>query len=461
MNRRSLVFQLAAWHTLLLCGMYLLAGAGGYLVLKQTLRSSISDGNLRRIVQIEAILRDTPAGTGAAPIAALVETRLAPESNSRFVRIVRFPGELVFLSGPPSNQSFDPARLAAGAAESAAQSQRVLIDSRDVGTTSGSYHIEVGGSLASMDEVLWHMRRLLGTLLPVLLGLAAAVGYLLVVRALRSVEQMTQTAEQISLQNLTLRLPVVHSGDALEHLAVALNKMLARLSEAVQTSRRFVADASHELRTPLTIIKGELQMMVGEAHWNEGDVRDRLGGVLEEVARLEHLVAGLLAISRLDAGHMAASWSDVDLEKLVETTAEQMRLMAEERGVDLDLTRLGATQVRGDASQLKQVVVNLLDNAIRFTPRGGRVSVATSGHGDGGLLEVADTGIGIPPEALPHVFERFFRVDEARSRDEGGGGLGLSIVKSICTLHGAQVTVRSEPGRGSTFRITFPRRGKS
>jgi signal transduction histidine kinase len=260
----------------------------------------------------------------------------------------------------------------------------------------------------------------------------------------------------MSVQNLEARLPVVPTGDALQRLSLSLNHLLSRLRDSVRSSRRFLADASHELRTPLTVIKGELQEIVASDTVGRA-LRERIGSVLEEVARLEHLVSGLLVLSRLDAGDAKREWYDVDLTALGASTAEQMRLMAEDRGIRLQLPGLEPLVVRGDRGRLKQVIVNLLDNAIRFTPRGGTVSVRTYAGEHDLVLEVHDTGVGIPEAALPHLFERFYRVDEARSRDEGGAGLGLSIAQSICTAHGASIEVESELGIGSRFRLRFPR----
>jgi signal transduction histidine kinase len=163
-----------------------------------------------------------------------------------------------------------------------------------------------------------------------------------------------------------------------------------------------------------------------------------------------------LLLSRLDTGDAQREWIDVNLTELAAATAEQMRLIAEDRGVQLQAAALTPVNVRGDRGRLKQVIVNLLDNAIKFTPRGGTVSLH-SRHSDGfGILEIRDTGIGIPDAALAHIFDRFYRVDEARSREDGGTGLGLSIVRSICTAHGAGIEVESPPERGSCFRLKFP-----
>jgi heavy metal sensor kinase len=469
MNHRSLAFRLGAWYTLLLGGAFVLLGLATFYGLQQYLRANLRDSLSRRSTQVEQILIQAPADVSAAAIARDINTRVAPEFNNRFVRVTRIPGALVYRSGAPADRTFDPAavsstlalRRAAGKATPATAlvaDQHMMIRTTPVKAPSGDYLVELGVSTQSMNEGLERLLVLLALLLPVLIVCAAGGGYWLVSRALRPVDQLSQTAEQMSLQNLTLRLPVAPSGDALERLAISLNNMLGRLRDSVQTSRRFLADASHELRTPLTVIKGELQELTHETHLTQAQVRERAGSVLEEVARLENLVSGLLAVSRLDAGETQCHWVNVDLAELALSTAEQMRLIAEDRGIEIDLSALRTAIVRGDRARFKQIIVNLLDNAIRFTPRGGRVALRTAAADDGGgVLEISDTGIGIPAASIAHVFDRFYRVDAARSREDGGAGLGLSIVKSICTAHGAEIEVQSLVNKGSCFRVKFPR----
>jgi heavy metal sensor kinase len=466
MNHRSLAFRLGAWYTLLLSATFTLVGTGTFYGLEHYLRSNLRESVSRRSTQVEQILLQAPADAPNSTIAREIETRIAPEFNNRFVRVTREPATLIYRSGPPANQSFDPSLVSAAPPASGTGTaspvtaivgdQHLMIRATPVNTISGNYLVELGVSIDPIDAVLNRLLDLLAVLLPVLIVCAAGGGYWLVNWALRPVDRLSQTAEQMSLQNLTLRLPVVPSGDALERLSNSLNTMLGRLRDSVQTSRRFLADASHELRTPLTVIKGELQELTGESTLTKRDLRERVGSVLEEVARLEHLVTGLLVLSRLDAGEPQRDWADVDLAELVSSTAEQMRLMADDRGIEIELSALRKALVRGDRARLKQIIVNLLDNAIRFTKRGGTVWLRTAADDMRSVLEVSDTGIGIPPAAIPHVFDRFFRVDEARSRDDGGAGLGLSIVKSICSVHGAEIEVESRVEAGSCFRVTFP-----
>lgn len=466
MNPRSLAFRLGAWYTLLVTVIFVLVATTTFYGLQHYLRSSLRDSLSRRSLQVEQIVREVPAESLDYTIAAEIETRVAPEFNNRFVRVTRVPGSIIYRSGPPADRSFDPlavgspniGAVSANVSETATfNKQHLMVRATMVSNNSATYVVELGASTVSMEEVLDRLLDFTALLLPILIVCAAAGGYWLVSWALRPVDRLSQTAEQMSLQNLTLRIPVSPTGDALERLSISLNNMLGRLRDSVQTSRRFLADASHELRTPLTVIKGELQGLTHESKLSKNDIRERVGSVLEEVGRLEHLVSGLLVLARLDAGETKLIWLEVDLAELSQSTAEQMRLMAEDRGIEIDQSDLQKAVILGDRSRLKQVIVNLLDNAIRFTPAGGMVWLRTETNEEGSLLQIADTGIGIPAAAIPHVFDRFYRVDQARSRDEGGAGLGLSIVKSICVAHGAEISLESDGARGSSFRIWFPR----
>jgi heavy metal sensor kinase len=467
MNHRSLAFRLGAWYTLLLSGVFVLVGTGVFFGLQHYLRANLRDTLSRRSAQVEQILLQAPAEAANATIDREINTRVAPEFNNRFVRVTRLPATLIYRSRMPADRSFDPSAVNASLTNARTPvttivpDQHLMVRVTPISALSGDYRVELGVSTAPLEEVLGGLLDLLALLLPVLIVCAAGGGYWLVSWALRPVDRLSQTAEQMSLQNLGLRLPILPSGDALERLSISFNTMLGRLRDSVQTSRRFLADASHELRTPLTVIKGELEEITRESRLTETDLRERIGSVLEEVGRLEHLVSGLLVLSRLDAGETQSTWVDVDLAQIALNTAEQMQLMAEDRGVEIDVSEVQNTVIQGDRARLKQIIVNLLDNAIRFTLRGGTVSLRTAANNAGSVLEVADTGIGIPPGAIPHVFDRFFRVDEARSREDGGAGLGLAIVKSICLAHGAEIEVESRPECGSCFRVTFPRRSRT
>jgi len=465
MNTRSLKFQLLGWYALLLASGFGLLGVATYVALERSLTGAVMDSQLRRARQLVPLLLEQRQPLGDQRLGEEIEARYAPDRNDRFVRISREDGSVLYLSAPPIDQSFDPASLPPPAWPSAAESSRkapllggrqMLLTSHKVQAPEGmKYLIETGAPMDDVQADMRHWLTFLGVGLPVEMALALGGGYVLVKRALGPVDRIAASAERISSSNLSERLPVPQTGDELERLSVALNHMIQRLEEALQYSRRFVADASHELRTPLTILRGEIESFVQDPRLT-ADRREQLGSVLEEVEHLTHIVEGLFAMSRLDAGEAQSEWVRFDLAQLAAATADQMALLAEDKKIRLSCVANGGVWVEGDRSRLKQVVVNLLDNAIKYTPPEGAVSLAVKAVDGHAVLEVQDTGIGIPAEALPRIFERFFRVDRARSREQGGAGLGLSIVKSICAAHYGRVEATSTPDKGSHFRVELP-----
>ena len=464
MNARSLKFRLMVWYAGLLTGSLLLLGGVTYMLLQRFLVSALSDSQVRRGGQIAELISEELSRSGEPGLGSEIEARFEPGSNSRFVRVLRRDGTELYRSSAPKDHSFEPAAipLPAWPPGAAAERQvalgggrRMLLTTRiALASGGGRYLIETGAPMdtvqASLRQWLWFL--LLG--LPAVGLVAIGGGYALVKKALWPVDQIAASAERISSQNLCERLPVTQTGDELERLTVALNRMIDRLDQAFQYSRRFMADASHELRTPLTVLRGELENIVAES--GVPAERERLGSALEELVRLSGIVEGLFAISRLDAGEAAAEWMKFDLTQLAASTADQMELLTEDKSLHITCTGTKGVWVEGDRARIKQVVVNLLDNAIKYTLEGGSVDLTVHTRNGHALLEVADNGVGIPPEALPRVFDRFFRVDKARSRQLGGAGLGLSIVKSICAAHHGRVEATSAPGKGSLFRVELP-----
>jgi signal transduction histidine kinase len=234
--------------------------------------------------------------------------------------------------------------------------------------------------------------------------------------------------------------------------------MIGRLDDALMNSKRFVADASHDLRTPLTILQGELESLAEDTGLT-AEVRDRAGSMLEEVVHLGKIVEQLFTLSRLDAGEGQSGWTCFDLGELAKTTAEQMSLLAEDKGISIACDIGQKAPVKANQVRFKQVVVNLLDNAIKYTPAQGAIQLRVATVNGHATLEVQDNGIGIAPENLPHIFERFYRVDATRSANADSAGLGLAIVKSICAAHGGQVLVESTENQGSKFEVELPLAG--
>ena len=323
-------------------------------------------------------------------------------------------------------------------------------------TTDGNrFLVESGAPYHQIEVVLHGLLLTFAIYMPFVVFLAVVGGYWLMRRSLAPVDEITKRAEGITSTNLSERLPVIRTGDELERLSISLNRMIERLDATFQHINRFSADASHELRTPLTILQLELES-IAQDHRRDAALGDQIGSALEETHRMSRIVESLLAISRLDAGEVKMDKTRLDLGDLAASTADEMRLLAEEKSIRLRTHVAVSVQVEGDRTRLQQVIVNLIDNAIKYTQEGGTVEFRVGQEGNTAVLEVSDDGPGIPVHALPHVFERFYRADKARSRASGGAGLGLSIVKAICAAHNAEVKVSSQEGRGSCFRVELP-----
>jgi heavy metal sensor kinase len=465
MNTRSIRFRLVVWYAGVLTAVFVLLGSLMYAGLKMHLEKSLAGDQIRRARQIADTLLANVGKTGEAHVVSEINSWFAPEINDRFIRITRDDGTVMYLSTSPKDLRLDWGGVAAyrgdhrqnsWRTETMPDNRRLLIASVPCQSGNGKrFLVEVGASLEPMEAVLQRLIILLATSLAVMVLVATGGGYFLIRRALAPVERIASSAEQITLHNLRERLPIAQTGDELQRLSISLNHMIARLDEAFQHNRRFIADASHELRTPLTIMRGELESIVDQTN-QAPEVQRTAASILEEVERLARIVDGLFAVSRLDAGEAQKECVQFDLADLAASTADQMCLLAEDKGISISTGGSREVVIEGDRARMKQVVVNLLDNAIKYTQPGGKIGISVKAGGGKAVLEVEDNGLGIPAEARPHIFERFFRVDKARSREMGGAGLGLSIVKSICTAHGGRVDFTSVEGKGSKFRVELP-----
>lgn len=288
-----------------------------------------------------------------------------------------------------------------------------------------------------------------------LLVIGLAGGWLLASRAMRPIGVISATASRIAGGDLSQRIPAAQTEDELAELASVLNSTFERLEESFQRQTRFTADASHELRTPVTVMLSQLQMSLARER-SAAEYRETLLACQRAAQRMRKLAESLLALTRLEAGEERIRQDRFELSQVAEECVELVRARADERGVAL-CCDLDPAECTGDADRVAQVVTNLLDNAIRYTPKGGEVRVATARNGRGAKLIVSDNGEGIAAESLPHVFERFFRADKARAVNNGGGaGLGLAICQAIVQAHGGSIGVKSELGKGSEFTVTLP-----
>src|SRR5262245_53361700 len=469
MNTRSIQFRLIAWYAGLLALLLLLFCASTYLGLRHYLNQTLNESLGRQAQQIgDSFLVDVATG-GEGYVISEINEHYAPELNNRFVRLTRADGSALYVSGKPKESSFDPSAVPAVGApvgrdyvrEAHVPGGVLLIYTHPFTERTGQrLLIEVGAPYEQVEVVLYGLLLALALGLPLTVIVAISGGGLLMRQAVNPADGIARGAEQITSRNLSQRLPITRTGDELERLSAALNRMIERLEESFLYVSRFTADASHELRTPLTILRGELEAASGQPDVAP-DLRETIGSALEETERLSRIVESLMAISRLDAGEARMEYDPLDLAELAASTTEQMRLLAEDKEIALRCESEELVNIEGDRARLKQVIVNLVDNAIKYTPAGGLVGVNVGGWNGRDVLEVSDNGVGIPPEALPHIFERFYRADKARSRQMGGAGLGLSIVKAIVTAHGGQVRVESVEGKGSRFLVELPVAGEA
>ena len=313
----------------------------------------------------------------------------------------------------------------------------------------------------SIIQQLKVVRQALWFMLPPLLALAGLGGYLLTRRGLAPLGAMVEQSRKITGESLNTRLEVGHAAEELSALAVSFNELLSRLDQSFDSMRRFVQDASHEIRTPLAVIRGEADVSLANDR-SAGEYKESLTIIQEESRRLSRLVEDLLNLARADAGRVQVQLQQLYINELLADCCRSLQPLAAARKIQLLCHAAEDVALKGDEELLRRMISNLIDNAIRYTPAGGKVSAAIETCGPEVRVLVSDTGVGIAPEAAGHVFERFYRVDQARSRHKpetisGGFGLGLSIVKWIAEAHHAAVELSSQPGAGSTFTVRLPR----
>lgn len=384
------------------------------------------------------------------------------DGTQRFLEIVGPEGRLGYSSKRPKSRRVRPPILRPGETSRIRSIRlpdglRVRRLSRIVVRGGRRYTVHLAHSEKRLWETLNTLLLILSILLPMTLAAAALGGWALARKALQPVQDMTALARQIRAKDLSVRIPVENPDDELGQLAAVLNKMLTRLSAAFENLKRFTSDASHELRTPLATLKTLGEVSLGGDDTADGH-RETLVSMLAETNRMAELVDALLMLSRADAGRIELQDKPVDLRSLVEEASDFINVLAEDKGLALKLELDRVPTIHADARLLRQAVINLMHNAIKYTPAPGEIRVSVSGVADEGRvkLEVTDTGIGIDLKKNADIFERFYRVDEDRSRASGGTGLGLAITKWVAQAHGGDLTVSSRLDRGSTFTLSLP-----
>lgn len=454
--------RLTLWYVAILAGVLLIYGAGTCVIVLLELRTQLDHLATEDLQTVEGFLSFGSDGT----LGLRNDYRYHPhssETQQRFLEVRAEDGTLLYKDEGLGERSLggkpEPAEGVVSYSRRSTQlsdGTRIRLISRRRVIEDHPVVIRVGFSEEPMWQSFWQLVIGLVVGLPLALGLAAFGGYYLARRALSPVERMARRAREISAERLGARINVENPDDELGLLAQAFNETLERLESSFEQLKRFTADASHELRTPLTAIRS-----VGEVGLQtDGDreyYREVIGSMLEESGRLNRLVSSLLTISRADAGQIPLEKKPLELLPFVRETCARLEILADEKRQNLSVQGESEIWVQADATILRQVVVNLLDNAIKYSPEGSRILVqVTSKNGAGAIIEVADEGPGIPAEHRERVFDRFYRVDEARSRETGGAGLGLAIARWGTEVHGGRLHLVDKGGIGSMFQILLP-----
>jgi heavy metal sensor kinase len=318
-----------------------------------------------------------------------------------------------------------------------------------------TYSVLLATPVGNAQEVVRRLGLLLFWAIPAALLVAAIGGYWMSRKALAPVDEITQAARLIGAQNLSQRLTVPRTGDELQRLSETLNEMMERLQSSFERVMQFTADASHELRTPIALIRTAAELALRRRR-DEGNYRDALQHILEEAERTSSLIESLTVLARADSESDTLPRSATDIGKVLESACDQGKTLAYAKHVEFSQNiSPDVPLLMANPQSLHRLFLILIDNAVKYTPPGGAIAARLSCDLESAVVSVEDSGIGISPEDLPHVFERFYRADKARTRDIGGTGLGLSIAKWIADAHQAVLSVKSTPDRGSTFRVTF------
>lgn len=446
---RSIKFRLTLWYVSVIVLLMVIVGGTAYSFQSYNLYKNLDDSMRSRALQLEDLLAADP---GAVALR---------ERFNETVLVYSTDGKLLRRFGPTVEVRDIGALLATVTAEettvvttvtSGKEEVRLLVSLFNAGPGNRQV-LALGRSTAEEQEVLARLRYAL-----VFGGLAMTVyagifGFLRSSQALRPVNRITAMAREISETELGRRISV-YTRDELGSLAVTLNRMMERLEGAFNRQRQFTADASHELRTPLSVITAESTLALSRDR-TEDEYRRSIELISQEAGRMSDMIEELLFLARADSGEGWLENEKVNLQELLAEISSEMEVLCQEKGLKFRADLPEGLAVIGDKAKLRRLFVNLLQNAIRYTVDGA-VELSLAGKDGMAAVAVSDTGIGIPAEHLPHIFERFYRVDKARSRAGGGWGLGLAIARQIAEAHGGEIKVWSEVGRGSTFRVILP-----
>lgn len=459
--------RLTLWYVSVLALILVLVGGLIYVLLARALYARIDEG-LQSVMQIAITSLGNDLAEGQDVEDAARSTSAELSSRRQMVAVYDPNGRLLAEEGRDEHLTFAlPALgtipsdqelfLTAGEAKDTDDRHRLALRHVTIPPTNTKYIVVVGSPLEPTDEELESLREILGYVVPMALIVAGFGGWFLARQSLSPVVAMAERARRIGVGNLSGRLPVVNPRDELGRLAETFNDLLGRLEASMTQQRQFMADASHELRTPVATARTAASVALQQPRRDEADYRETLQIVEQQTIRLSRIVDDMFTLARADAGNYPLHQTPMYLDEVVDEVVRAARVLAAAKEVSVQASAISSAAFTGDEHLIRRLLVNLLDNAVRYAPRGSTVSAALVAAPDGYVISISDEGPGIPPDVQPHIFERFYRGDAARARSQSdGAGLGLALARWIATVHGGDVTLARSSDAGTTFTIQLP-----
>ena len=450
--------RLAAWYFVVLCLAFGAFSLFAFLEVRGSIQSAVDEGLRDRAADIRELLEQQSSPEQ-------VKHDLAEGSSVRgeddILQIAETHGEWVYSSvsalryGLPLARPGKPGeKFQFSTMYSKGMPLRIL--NGQLQAADKVYDVQIAAPMDDFYDAVNRFRLVLLFSVPALLLVASAGGYWLSRKAVAPVAEIARAAQSISEHELSRRLPILQTGDELQSLSETLNEMFSRLESAFKRVTQFTADASHELRTPVALMRARTEVALRKPR-SEGEYKETIVRIHQELERTSALIENLMTLARVDSEGEALQVTPTDLNEVFLEISETARLLAQGKSIDYE-QRLAEMPLRvsGNAPSLRRLFLILIDNAVKYTPPEGRISVALDASDGAAVTEIRDNGMGISPADLPHIFERFYRADESRSRESGGTGLGLSIAKWIAEAHHGSISVVSKVGEGSVFRVQIP-----
>ena len=459
--------RLTLWYVSVLALILVLVGGLIYILLARALYARIDD-SLQGVMQIAMTSLANDLAEGQDTHDAARSTAAELSSRRQMLAIYDSTGRLLAEEGRTDPLAFslpalgtiptgDVLFLTVGEARDKDDRHRLAIRLVTIQPSGTKYVVVVGHPLEPTDEELESLRGILGYVVPLALIVAGFGGWFLARQSLSPVVAMADRARKIGVGNLSGRLPVVNPRDELGRLAETFNDLLGRLETSMIQQRQFMADASHELRTPVATARTAASVALQQPRRDEDDYRETLQIIEQQTIRLSRIVDDMFTLARADAGNYPVRQTPMYLDEVVDEVVRATRVLASARGVSVVGSTISSASFTGDEDLIRRLLVNLLDNAIRYAPRGSTVQTRLELTPGGYAISVSDQGPGIPRDVQPHIFERFYRADAARARSESdGAGLGLALVRWIAIVHGGDVILAQSTEAGSTFTVQLP-----